>query len=244
MMRAIGLILAIATASAFAADGDVAGFDDHRGAALPNAVFVDDDGATVQLSQFFQKPFYLAFAYHTCPQLCGLVLGRFAAALREVPGRASEAFDVVVVSIDPHDTPQRSRDAKQRYAARYGSRGEGWHFLSGNDAEIHALAQAAGFRYLFDPMRNIFVHPAGVFYIGRGGIVQGHVEGTDFTAASLLAANDAPTSTLSRLCGALGIGNGVHSAAVIAMLRAAIIGMLIAVAGFVAWRVGKAGAAR
>ena len=117
------------------------------------------------------------------------MLGRFATALRDVPGRAGDAFDVVVVSIDPHDTPQRSREAKQRYAARYGSGGEGWHFLTGNDAAIHALAQAAGFRYLFDPMRNTFVHAAGVFYIDRGGIVRGHVEGTEFTAASLAAAS-------------------------------------------------------
>ncbi len=244
MMRAIGLLFLLVAASPFAAADDIAGFDDRRGTTLPDATFIDDDGSAVHLSHYFGKPFYLAFAYHTCPQLCGLVLGRFATALRDVPGRAGEAFDVVVVSIDPHDTPQRSRDAKQRYVARYGSRGEGWHFLTGDDAEIHALAQAAGFRYLFDPMRNVFVHAAGVFYIDRGGIVRGHVEGTDFTAASLAAASDAPTSTWNRLCGALGVGNGVHSAGVIAMLRAAIIGMLIVVGGFVAWRVGKAGAAR
>ena len=211
MIRVIALSLLFVATSAIASDGDVAGFDDRRGAVLPDVSFLDDDGAAVHLSQFFGKPFYLAFAYHTCPQLCGLVLGRFASALRDVPGRSGETFDVVVVSIDPHDSPQRSRDAKQRYTARYGS-GDGWHFLTGNDADIHALAQAAGFRYLFDPMRNTFVHPAGVFYIDRGGIVQGHVEGTDFTAASLAAARDAPSSPWSRLCGALGVGNGVHSA--------------------------------
>jgi protein SCO1 len=237
------LILALILVTPALAD-DIAGFDDHRGATLPNVAFADEEGAAVHTSQFFDKPFYLAFAYHTCPQLCGLVLGRFATALREVPSRAGDAFDVVVVSIDPNDTPQRSREAKQRYVARYGSDGNGWHFLSGSDASIHALTQAAGFRYLFDPMRGTFVHPAGVFDIDRGGIVRGHVEGTDFSGAALVAArDDASTSTWNRLCGALGIGNGVHSASVIATLRISVLAALLAIGGFIAWRVRKSRAA-
>lgn len=239
MMRTVALLLALMATNASAAGGEVAGFDDRRGAMLPDAGFVDDDGAAVHLSQYFGKPFYLAFAYHTCPQLCGLVLGQFAAALRDVPGRAGETFDVVVVSIDPNDTPERSREAKRRYAARYGSQGEGWHFLTGGENEIRALTQTAGFRYLFDPIRKTFVHPAGVFYIDRGGVVRGHVEGTDFTSSALAAARDTPPSTWNRLCGALGVGNGVHSATVFATLQISAIATLITLAGFIAWRVGK-----
>ncbi len=244
MMRVICLlVLLIVAAPTLAADADVAGFDDRGGALLPDVAFVDDSGAPVHTSQFFDKPFYLAFAYHTCPQLCGLVLGRFAAALREVPGRAGDAFDVLVVSIDPNDTPQRSREARQRYAARYGSDGRGWHFLTGSSAAIRTFAQAAGFRFVFDPIRDTFVHPAGVFYIDRGGVVRGHVDGTDFSGAQLMVAHEADVmpSAWNRLCGALGIGNGAHSAAVIATLRAVVIAALLTFAAFVAWRVRKSG---
>lgn len=245
MMRAIvALLLFVSLASVFAATEDIAGFDNRSGATLPDVGFVDDDGTIVHTTQFFDKPMYLAFAFHTCPQICGLVLARLAAALRDVPGRAGEAFDVVVVSIDPNDTPQRSRDAKQRYVERYGGNGNGWHFLTGTDADIHALARAAGFRYLFDPVRQMFVHPAGVLYIDRGGIVRGHVEGTDFSAASLVAARDATSSTWDRLCGALGIGDGVHSAMVIATLRISVAITLMAVAGFIVWRTRKPGVAK
>jgi protein SCO1/2 len=239
MMRALLLALILATP---ALADDIAGFDDHRGAMLPDVAFVDDDGAAVHTADYFDRPFYLAFAYHTCPQLCGLVLGQFASSLRDVPGRAGDAFDVVVVSIDPNDTPQRSREAKQRYVARYGGDGKGWHFLTGGDAAIRTLTQAAGFRFLFDPMRGTFVHPAGVFYIERGGIVRGHVEGTEFSGAALAAARDAPASTWNRLCGALGVGNGVHSGTVVAALRISVIAALLAIVGFVAWRVRKAAA--
>jgi protein SCO1/2 len=245
MMRAIFALLVSATfVPALASDGDVAGFDDRIGVVLPNVAFVDDDGTVVHTAQFFDKPMYLAFAFHTCPQICGLVLGRLATALRDVPGRAGDAFDVVVVSIDPNDTPQRSRDAKRHYVERYGGNGNGWHFLTGNETEIRAFTHAAGFRYLFDPIRQTFVHPAGVLYVDRGGIVRGHVEGTDFSPASLAAARASQSSTWDRLCGALGFGEGVHSAAVIATLRVCVAVTLTAIVGFIVWRVRKSGAAR
>ncbi|HEX4479712.1 MAG TPA: SCO family protein [Rudaea sp.] len=243
-MRVIFALLVFVTVVPAFASGDVAGFDDRSGAVLPNVAFVDDDGTIVHTAQFFDKPMYLAFAFHTCPQICGLVLGRLATALRDVPGRAADAFNVVVVSIDPNDTPQRSRDAKRRYVERYGGDGNGWHFLTGSESEIRAFAQAAGFRYLFDPIRQTFVHPAGVLYVDRGGVVRGHVEGTDFSAASLAEARASRSSTWDRLCGALGIGPGVHSAAAIAALRIVVMITLMAIGGFVVWRVRKSGAAR
>ena len=244
MTRILPAILILMFAAAvFAAEDDVAGFDDRRGASLPDVAFVDDSGTSTRMSTYFERPFYLAFAYHTCPQLCGLVLGRFATALRDVPGRIGDAFDVVVVSIDPNDNPQRSQEARHRYATLYGSDGRGWHFLTGSEQAIRTLAQAAGFRFVFDPIRGTFVHPAGVFYIDRGGVVRGHVEGADFSGAQLMAARDADAapSAWNRLCGALGIGDGVHSASVIATLRTAVVVMLLAIATFVAWRVRKSG---
>ena len=98
---------------------------------LPSVHFTDENGADVLLSQFFGRPFFLAFAYHSCPQLCGLVLGEFANALRGVSGHVGMDFDVIVISIDPADTPQSRVAAKQRYVARYGGDGNGLAFPHG-----------------------------------------------------------------------------------------------------------------
>ena len=159
MMRAV-LIFLMMCGSAAAQSGNVTGFSDHRGLILPSANFVDENGANVSLPQFFGKPFFLAFAYHSCPQLCGIVLGEFAGALRGVSGHVGMDFDVIVISIDPADTPQSSVAAKRRYVARYGGDGNGWHFLTGDSASIRVVADAAGFNFVFDPIQKQFVHPA------------------------------------------------------------------------------------
>ena len=47
------------------------------------------------------------FAYHTCPMLCSLVLdATVQVAERRRTGRSGDEFDVVSISIDPHDTPE------------------------------------------------------------------------------------------------------------------------------------------
>jgi protein SCO1 len=238
MMRFAAIFGLLVATNVFAAPGDVAAFDDRRGASLADVALVDENGASIRTASLFAKPFYLAFAYHRCPQLCGLVMGQLATALRGVPQRVGDAFDVVVVSIDPADTPERGREAKRRYVARYGSDGTGWHFLTGDDNAIRALTQSAGFRYVWDPINQTFVHPAGVLYVDRGGIIRGHVEGLDFSASELQAiqSDRSPASTFDRLCGALGLGSGVRSAAVLTTLRIGGFGILLSIViGVVIW---------
>jgi protein SCO1 len=238
MMRLAAMLVVLIATRAFAATGDVAAFDDRDGATLADVSLIDESGASMRTASLFAKPFYLAFAYHRCPQLCGLVMGQLATALRDVPQRVGDAFDVVVVSIDPADTPERSREAKQRYVARYGNDGTGWHFLTGDNDAIRTLTQSAGFRYVWDPINQTFVHPAGVLYVDRGGIIRGHVEGLDFSATELQAiqSDRSPTSTFDRLCGALGLGGGVRSAAVLTTLRIGGFGALLSIViGAVIW---------
>ena len=53
--------------------------------------------------------------------------------------------------------------AKQMlYAGLYGRRGgtAGWHFLTGKDPQIHALASAVGFRYAYDAASDQYAHPS------------------------------------------------------------------------------------
>ena len=170
------LVLGIAAPVLHAQNGSAVGFTDHRGENIPDVGLVDEHGAAVTMSAFKRQAYFLAFAYHTCPQLCGLVLSSFTESLRQVDGRVGSDFDVVVVSIDPADTPSSDAVAKQRYVARYGGDGHGWHFLTGDEQSIHAFAHAAGFDYLYDPMQKTFVHPAGVFFVRAGGVIGGHVE--------------------------------------------------------------------
>ena len=67
--------------------------------------FRDLDGHVHQLREFVSgnKPVVLTFAYHTCPTLCSMVLDAVATSLRQVPWSIGQEYDVITISLDPHD---------------------------------------------------------------------------------------------------------------------------------------------
>lgn len=221
--RILMAMLMMLGAAATAQEVPLTGFADHRGTTVPDAHFTDETGMRVAMSSYFGKPFFLAFVYYTCPQLCGLVLGEFTNGLRGLPAKVGTDFDVVVVSIDPADTPAGRLAAKRRYVNRYGGDGDGWHFLTGDAKSIRTLADAAGFNFLYDPIQKQFVHPAGVFFVKRHGVVGGHLEQTAFSPHDLQTlidgANGDVSSPWNRLCGAFGFGGGARTPAVMTALR-------------------------
>ncbi len=88
----------------------------------------------------------LAFVYYECPMLCTQVLNGSTTSLTVLDETVGREFDVVAVSFDPRETPALATGKKKAYLDRYkrpGRRG-GWHFLTGDEASIKALTDAAG----------------------------------------------------------------------------------------------------
>src|SRR5215469_16660094 len=123
------------------------GIDQHLNQQIPlDLSFVDERGQAVQLRQYFgQRPVIISMVYYTCPMLCSQVLSGLTGTLVSISGfDVGREFNVVTVSFDPHDTPQAAMDTKARYLKRYRRAGSdaGWHFLTGKQEQIQALAQA------------------------------------------------------------------------------------------------------
>ena len=141
-------------------------FDQRLGEPVPlDAVFRDETGGTVRLGDYFgDRPVILIFAYYTCPMICHDVLTGVASSLAIIRLNAGEDFQVVTVSFDPRDTPERAAAAKEAYLGRYGrpETADGWHFLTGEPEAIEQLTRAAGFRYEWDPERQQFAHASGI----------------------------------------------------------------------------------
>ena len=80
----------------------------HLNQQLPlDAAFVDETGNPVQLGDYFGKhPAILALVYYNCPMLCSEELDGLTSALEMVHLTPGKDFDVVVVSIDPSETPE------------------------------------------------------------------------------------------------------------------------------------------
>jgi len=140
--------------------------------------FVDETGRAVKLGDTFAtKPAVLALVYYECPMLCTLVLNGLVRAVRPISLDAGKEYEIVVVSIDPRETPALAAKKKETYLRNYARPGSeaGWHFLTGKEPEIRALANSVGFHYAFDKESGQYGHPAGItagpFHDGHAAVV-------------------------------------------------------------------------
>lgn len=125
----------------------------HLNAQLPlNAQFIDDHGAQVTLSKYFDgtHPAILTMVYYNCPMLCSEEMDGLTSALEMVHLQPGKDFQIVIISIDPTETPELAARKKAFYIKRYGhpETAGGWHFLVGQKPAIDAVTQAVGFGYV------------------------------------------------------------------------------------------------
>ncbi|HEY7369969.1 MAG TPA: SCO family protein [Thermoanaerobaculia bacterium] len=162
--------------------------------------FRDEFGRAVALSDYFGKrPVILALVYYDCPMLCTQVLNGLVAALSVMSLSAGRDFDVVAVSFDPSEKPTDAAAKKSAYLTRYGRPGAdpGWHFLTGQAAEISKLARAVGFRYRYDAERGQFAHASGIFIATPDGRLSRYFFGIDYAPRDLrLALVEASSGTI------------------------------------------------
>lgn len=192
------LILVVATvglAAAGPADATPPGglrdvdFEQKLGARLPaGASFVDASGASATLGQYFgARPVFLVMAYYRCPNLCGVMLRTVAQSLAPLDLVAGRDFDVVTISIDPHEGPDAAQEARRDLLEAYDRPGSeaGWHVLTGAEQGIRAVADAIGFRYAYDDDLGQYVHPAGLTLLTSEGRVARYFYGLEYLGRDL-----------------------------------------------------------
>jgi protein SCO1 len=165
------------------------GLDQRLGNSIPlDLTFRDEHGQPVSLRQFFgTKPVVLTLVYYQCPMLCTEVLNGVLRSAKELPLEIGKDFSIVTVSIDPSERPVLADVKHQLYTGLYGRPGgpRGWHFLTGDEAQIKALAQAVGFRYAYDPASGQFAHPSGIMLLTPAGKVARYFYGISYPPRDL-----------------------------------------------------------
>ena len=115
-----------------------------------DVTFKDETGRTVALGDYFgQRPAILALVYYQCKMLCPEEIDGLVGALEMVKFNPGKDFNLIFVSIDPTETPAMAAKEKAFYLKRYGrpETANGWHFLTGQQPSIDALAAATGYGY-------------------------------------------------------------------------------------------------
>lgn len=165
------------------------GFDQRLNEQVPlDLVFYDETGRAVRLGDYFSnKPVILVLGYYECPNLCSLVNEGLADSLRSISFNPGKDFEVVSVSIDPGETPQVASQKKVSYLQRYGRAGaeQGWHLLTGEEEQIKQLADAVGFRYVYDPNIDQYAHASGITVLTPQGRIARYFYGITYPATDL-----------------------------------------------------------
>lgn len=226
------------------------GIQQNLGAQLPlDARFADETGRSVRLGDYFGlRPAVLALVYYQCTMLCNQILNGVVAGLRPlslVPGRD---FDVIAISINPLEGPALARAKRDTYVRHYSSRSnpEGWHFLTGSEPDIHAVADAVGFHYRYDPVNDIYIHASGIMVVTPQGRIARYFYGVEFQPKDLkLGLIEAAGSRIGSLadqillfCYHYDPSTGKYTATVLNFLRAGAAATLLLLAGCLAllWR--------
>jgi protein SCO1/2 len=258
MMTVFALLLSAPVARAQPAVQSAGGADPGRGITasadfvqhldrnLPvDLQFRDERGSTVRLGDFFGKgPSGLVFSYYGCSNLCPMQIRNLAQRLAQTSGGAAEHAQILVVSIDPLDSPATADRAKHKFLDNLPptARAERWHFLSGAPADIARLTESVGFSYGYDEKTHQYAHPAGFVLITPAGRIARYVFGFDFTAEELGRAFDqaaahriaSPIARLLMVCFHYDLASARYSTLIIEVLRAASVVMLLGIAAL-AW---------
>ena len=161
------------------------GIDQKLNQQVPlNLQFRDEFGRTLPLSTYFHgKPVLLALVYYRCPMLCTQILNGTIGALKAVSLEPAKDFEVVSVSFDPKDTYELAASKKQMYMRRFARTGSsnGFHFLTGDEANIKALTNAVGFHYKYDPATDQFAHASGIMILTPEGKLSKYFYGVEYS---------------------------------------------------------------
>ncbi|HET9525004.1 MAG TPA: SCO family protein [Pyrinomonadaceae bacterium] len=153
--------------------------------------FRDENGEQVKLGKYFgHKPVVLALVYYDCPMLCTQILNGMVTSFRVLPFQIGNEFDVVTISFDPRETAALAASKKKIYIDYLPDKlqtgaNAGWHFLTGDPANIERIADAVGFRYHYDESTKQFAHASAIMVATPEGKLSRYFYGVEYPPRDL-----------------------------------------------------------
>lgn len=194
----LGAALALLSSVALADPGDRTeplprslagvGVTERLGAQVPTGIqFRTSEGQDVTLGELLpgDRPVLLTLNYSECPLLCNLQLSGLVEAMNAIEWTAGKEFNLLTVSLDPHETLARSRATKDRYLKAYREETDGWEFVTGEEASIRALADNIGFGYRYLEDEGEYAHAAVVVVLTPPGRVSRYLHGVAYSPQTL-----------------------------------------------------------
>jgi protein SCO1/2 len=165
------------------------GFDQHLGQQITLSLPVRDEHGTLTTlgSYFGKRPVILVMAYYECPNLCTMVMNGVFSAMKTVPFVPGKDYEVVSVSINPHETSMLALQKKNTYLSGYHEQqyADGYHFLTADESTIQQLTKEIGFRYAYDTEGHQYAHASGIVIVTPGGQLSRYLFGVQYAPNDL-----------------------------------------------------------
>lgn len=164
------------------------GVTEHPDAQVPlDLEFQTAEGDSITLGDLMDagRPVILTLNYSDCPRLCVVQLNGLVDSVSKMPWNLGQEYDVITVSIDPAELPERAKLTKQKYLEAYGrpGGGSGWHFLVGSEENIKKLAETVGFGYTF--YADQYIHVAVLMILTPDGRISRYIYGVEYDPQTL-----------------------------------------------------------
>jgi protein SCO1/2 len=148
------------------------------GSPVPDFTLIDPREKLLSLSSLRGEVVALNFIYTRCPQPD--VCPRLSADFARLQRRFGRSLKLLSITIDPrYDNPS----VLDGYAKLWNADQESWHFLTGSESEIRAVASTFGLVYFAED--GSMTHSSRTAVIGRDGRLAGMVEGSAFAVSQL-----------------------------------------------------------
>jgi protein SCO1/2 len=224
---------------------DRVGIDQKLSQQVPlNTMFKDEAGKDVKLADYFGKhPVVLVMPFYRCAGTCILEMEGLIKVANGVNLTMGKDYEVVVVSLDPRETPELATIKKRDYLRDYDRRGadKGLHCLTGSRDQLQNLADGVGFRFYYDERSGAPVHSTGLMVSTASGKLSRYLLGVDFAPRdlnlSLIEAGENRIGSLSEkvtlLCSQYDPHSGKYTIAVVRLLQVAGCGTVFLLASYI-----------
>lgn len=162
---------------------------EQLGKTIPlDLIFTDSSGTRVPLKQLIDRPTLVVPVYYQCRNVCNFLLGGLAQVLPQLKLKGGKDFHIVTFSIDPGETSVQSAHSKKTFlnALQESFPADAWWFLTGDQASIRQLTDAAGYHYKKEG--DEYLHPVVAFVVNKNGKIVRYLTGQRFVALDLTMA--------------------------------------------------------
>jgi len=162
------------------ADTVEVGVVEHLDRVIPDGLsFRDENNKPVILKDLIKRPTILVLIYFDCPGICPQLLAGVANVVKRTDMRLGQDYQIITVSFNPLDTPDKALDKKKNFLDKKSRLNEqSWNYLTGDSINIYRLTNATGFK--FSRAGNDFIHPSCITILSPKGKITRYLYGTSF----------------------------------------------------------------